>query len=295
MDKKQIQILDTCIKCLKCVEVCPRYIFELQEKKIIINEKSIHCHDCGHCLAVCPTDSIIHRMITHSLEEDFPPVDQIPSYEEFLELVRQRRSIRLFTKKEVKEKDIEKLIELGQYAPSGHNERKVQYTIIRGRKQIEYLLGSLITFFRKTRKQLNNPFFLLFAYLIGKKKIVRKAKKSLFRLESHINFWEKGEDKVFHQSSTLLLLHTDQRISTPVEDCNIAAQNILLGAQTLGLGATYIGYLVKSWNNSKEIRKIINLPRDHKLYACIALGYPKNKFKRLVPRPKPLIHELSLN
>ena len=283
-----IEVQENCIGCSKCVEVCPRYLFTIENKKAVITNFD-PCHDCGHCLAICPVDAIIHhRIIKNSLEEDFPPVGKTLSYDEILETIRQRRSIRRFTDKKVSDEDIAKLIQLGRYAPSGHNHCRVSYTIINDRKEIEWILENMIQLFKKMKKQLNSKIISFLAILAGKGKFFAQARRNLYRLESHIYHWEKGIDKVLHYSSTVILIHVD-KTGSPIEDCNIAAQNIMLGAPTLGLGATYIGYLLKSWENSEKIREIINLPEGHTLYACLAIGYPKNKFKRLVPRPEPRI------
>ena len=157
------------------------------------------------------------------------------------------------------------------------------------RKELEFLIENMIVFYKKTKKKLNSSIWNFLALIIGKRKFFSKAKKSLYRLESHIEFWEKGVDKVLHHASTLVLIHTHKDTSAPKEDCNIAAQNIALGAPTLGLGATFIGYVQKSWENSKKIREIIELPKDHLLYAVLAVGYPKNNYRRLVSRPEPVV------
>ena len=285
-----ITITDDCIGCGNCADVCPRYIFEVVEKKARTNENLFRCHDCGHCVSVCPENAINHqRLIVNTIDDDFPKKGKTMSYEQVLETIRQRRSIRYFSNKKVTKEQIQQLINLGRYAPTGHNDRAVCYTIINDRKQLENLLNSMISFFKKLKKQLKNPFWNLIAILVGKGGTVKRAKKSLYRLDSHIEHWEKGIDKVLHYSSTLILIHTHKDTSAPKEDCNIAAQNIALGAPTLGLGATFIGYVQKSWENSKEIKQILNLPKEHVLYACLAIGYPKNKYRRLVPRPKPSI------
>ena len=288
--KPNIEILNTCIACKNCVDVCPRYIFEIDDKKVVTNQNLFRCHDCGHCVAVCPENAIIHhRMLENSLDDDFPLKGKKITYEQVLETIRQRRSIRCFTKKQVTQEEIDKLIELGRFAPTGHNDRKVSYTIINDREQLEFLLDNMIELFKKLKKQLTSKMWNTLAILVGKKKFFELAKKSLYRLESHIEHWEKGIDKVLHYSSTLLLIHAPVETSSPIEDCNIAAQNIALGATTLGLGATFIGYVQKSWENSKRIREIINLPENHILFACLAVGYPKNEYRRLVPRPEPLV------
>ncbi|MCG3215570.1 MAG: nitroreductase family protein [Candidatus Heimdallarchaeota archaeon] len=284
----KIEILDTCIACKNCVDVCPRYIFEIENKKAVTNQNLFRCHDCGHCVAVCSEDAIIHhRLIENALEEDFPRKGKKITYEQVLETIRQRRSIRCFSKKKVTKEQINQLITLGRYAPTGHNERKVCYTIINDRKELEFLLDNMIELFKKLKKQLNSKLWNLLAGLTGKREFFTLAKKNLYRLESHIANWEKGIDTVLHYSSTLFLIHAHEETSVPIEDCNIAAQNIALGAPTLGLGATFLGYVQKSWGYSKRIKEIINIPNNHTIYACLTVGYPKNEYKRLVPRPEP--------
>jgi nitroreductase/NAD-dependent dihydropyrimidine dehydrogenase PreA subunit len=284
-----IEIQDNCIGCGKCVDVCPRYLFSIKNKKAVITDFD-PCHDCGHCIGICPVDSIIHQRLNETtLDEDFPLIDQKLSYEEILETIRQRRSIRLFSDKKITREEIDQLIQLGRYAPTGHNSRKVCYTIIDGREDIKYILDNMIVLFKKLRSMVSNPLWMILITLLGKRETFLKVRRNLYRLNSHIYHWEKGIDKVFHNSSTLILLHAAKDVPSPIEDCNIAAQNIALGAQSLGLGSTFIGYLYKSWYYSKRIKKIIGLPKEHLLHVCLAVGTPKNKFRRLVSRPEPSV------
>ncbi|MHA1304269.1 MAG: nitroreductase family protein, partial [Candidatus Heimdallarchaeaceae archaeon] len=234
-----IVISDNCIACEKCVDICPRSIFEINKNKAVTNSNIILCHDCGHCVAICPKDAIINYRMGKSLEEDFPMISDTVSHEQALLLLRQRRSIRQFKETPLNEEQIIKLIELGKYAPTGHNTRSVAYTVVLGREKIETILEEIICFFRDTVKKLHNPLWIFLAYLFGKKNSVKKAKKNEYRLISHITNYEQGTDKIFHNAPALLLIHVDEHSATPVEDCAIAAQNIMLGAPTLNLGATF--------------------------------------------------------
>ena len=284
-----IEVLDNCIGCNSCVEVCPRYLFSLKDKKAVITNFD-PCHDCGHCVAVCYVDAIKHkRLITKSLDINFPKVEKVQNYQNTLALIRQRRSIRYFNKKKITDEQISQLIELGRFAPTGHNARKVAYTIVKEREQIEDILNEMILFFKELQKKVSSPLWNILAALAGKRKSFNQVKKNMYRINSHVTHWDKGIDKVFHNASTLILIHVTNRTAAPVEDCNIAAQNILLGAPSLGLGGTFIGYLVHSWKRSKKIKEMLDLPNEHGLYACLAIGYPKNKFKRYVPRPEPKV------
>lgn len=49
-------------------------------------------------------------------------------------------------------------------------------------------------------------------------------------------------------------------------------QNMLLAAEALGLGAVWLGQILK---NKEEVRRILALPETLDLMAVIALGYPR--------------------
>ena len=51
-------------------------------------------------------------------------------------------------------------------------------------------------------------------------------------------------------------------------------QNMLLAAHSLGLGAVWLGEILKS---EKEVRNLLGLPEKLELMAVIALGWPKHR------------------
>jgi len=48
-------------------------------------------------------------------------------------------------------------------------------------------------------------------------------------------------------------------------------QNMLLAAHGLGLGAVWLGEILK---NAGEVRKLLGLPEEMELMAVVALGHP---------------------
>lgn len=54
--KAPIFLEDPCIKCKKCIDICPANALSLSNKKIIINEKK--CIKCYCCHEVCPANAI---------------------------------------------------------------------------------------------------------------------------------------------------------------------------------------------------------------------------------------------
>ncbi len=59
-------------------------------------------------------------------------------------------------------------------------------------------------------------------------------------------------------------------------------ENMLLAAHSLGLGAVWLGEIIKS---DKEIRELLGLGDDLELMAVIALGYPARKDQKSRRRP----------
>ena len=48
-------------------------------------------------------------------------------------------------------------------------------------------------------------------------------------------------------------------------------QNILLSAHSLGIGAVWLGEILK---NKESVSKILNAPEEFELTAVLAIGYP---------------------
>lgn len=59
-------------------------------------------------------------------------------------------------------------------------------------------------------------------------------------------------------------------------------QNVLLAAHGMGLGAVWLGEILKSAN---EVRELCGLSMDMELMAVVALGYPAGKGGRVDRRP----------
>lgn len=63
IDSKRYKVIkDKCIRCRKCINLCPTKNIEYkwQKKKIIFNDK---CVNCMRCVAVCPSDAINISML----------------------------------------------------------------------------------------------------------------------------------------------------------------------------------------------------------------------------------------
>lgn len=83
----------------------------------------------------------------------------------------------------------------------------------------------------------------------------------------------------------LIALFLDHRSSydyvKDVQACGACLQNMLLAAHALGLGAVWIGEILKA---KDRVREALGAPEDCELMALLALGYPAES-PRGVRRP----------
>ena len=90
-------------------------------------------------------------------------------------------------------------------------------------------------------------------------------------------------DNFFFKGAPLVIL-VSSRSSV---DAGLASSYMELMAESLGLGVLYSGFFVMCTRLSRKLRKLISLPRGHKVVTCMVIGYPAVKYQRIVPR-KPL-------
>ncbi len=118
---------DKCTVCLNCTSVCPPQILQKGQNDRITMHHRERCVSCGHCAAVCPAGAITSHpengrlpFIVQPLPEDLPP-----EHSPFLS----KRSIRAYGEQPLDKQTIERLIEYGERAPSGHNFRGCDFWI----------------------------------------------------------------------------------------------------------------------------------------------------------------------
>ena len=82
----------------------------------------------------------------------------------------------------------------------------------------------------------------------------------------------------------LIFIAYDKTYDLSQVDCGLLGGNIILSAQSMGLGTCCLGGLIRYVNSpdGAEILKHLDFPKTHQLLYAIALGYPDE-----APKAKP--------
>ena len=178
------------------------------------------------------------------------------------EAIYTRRAVREFRAEAIDEKIIRELIDAAVQAPSAVNQQPWSFCVVRDK-------GVLA-------------------------KISREAKAHMLRsspigLVSH-HFDQILNDPnfdIFYHAPVLIVISTVTEIPWAVEDCALAAENLMLTARAAGLGTCWIGFS-QAWLGTPEGKAVLNLPAAYKPVAPIIVGHPKSA-PPPVPRKEPEI------
>lgn len=281
----EIGIRKSCIRCGRCVKVCPSGIF--RQKKAggeVVPHDVETCILCGHCVSVCPSDAVCHTA--------FPPervhaIDYaaLPSPDAVELLLKARRSNRAFSKRPVPQELLDRIVAAADLAPTASNARSLEYLVVTDAAMLrgvsEYTLGV----FEKLVKRLTNP--LVSVWL---RRLLPDAYRYVPVFRKMHREYAEGRDRILRGATALLVIHAPAASRFGAEDANLAYQNASLMAEALGVSQVYMGFVLTAvrQDRSGALPAMLGL-RGRRIAAVMALGMPEFRYPNYVVRdPAPV-------
>lgn len=270
---------ESCIRCGKCVRVCPSKIFTQPASGGEIGLQGIgSCIVCGHCVAVCPTGSVEHG--------DFPPqkvhpVDRelLPLPEQVMLLCKARRSNRAFTAKPVPEETLDRILEAAHRAPTASNLQRVAFTLVTDPEKLHAISAFTVGVFASILRKLENPLL---------KPVLKRIAPQLYGYVPHfkrlISEFDKGNDLILRGATAVILIHTPSESRFGCQDANLAYQNGSLMAESLGVAQFYTGFVCSAVEQDRNRRLAKMLGISGKIRAGMALGIPAFRYPNYIDR-----------
>lgn len=254
-----------------CVASCPLGLIEMNNRKSIpeaVSGAEEKCLNCGHCMTVCPYGALTLK--TMASEQLLPLQDDLlPEPEQIGELMRSRRSIRTYKKKEVERETINKLINTARYAPTGHNTQSVRWLVIDNSEEIRRLAGLIIEWFR---------------YLIKEQSPLAQQ----FSLEYFVSGWESGTDTVLRGAPAIVVAHASKAYGAAEINSTIALTYFELAASTYGIGSCWAGVVNLAATEWKPFREALNIPETD-ICSALLFGYPKYRYHQIPKRNEAIV------
>jgi len=169
------------------------------------------------------------------------------------EAIESRRSIRRYQATAVDDKTLELVLEAARQAPSWDNTQCWQFIVVRDAGNRNKLADMLPRTNPAAKAIRGAPVVIVACAELGKAGYLDGKLSS-----------DKGDWYMF--------------------DVALAMQNLVLAAQSLGLGTVYIG-----WFDEEKTASVLNIPEGYSIVAMTPLGYPDQHPK---PRPRKKLAEI---
>lgn len=274
-----IGIRENCIRCDRCVEVCPARVFCREQGGPVEVCRPEACILCGHCVAACPVGAVAH--------EAFPPervhaADRacLPTPEQLELLLAVRRSNRVLADREVPPELLRRIVAAADRAPTASNARGLGYLVVTDPAELRRISQYTLGVFGKIARRLSNP--LLRPVL---RRIVPDAYRYLPQFERMRRDFEAGTDRILRGARAVLIIHAPKASRFAAEDANLAYENASLMAEALGVSQIYMGFVMTAHAQDREegLLRMLGL-EGRRIGAVMALGMPRFQYPNYIDR-----------
>ena len=153
-----------------------------------------------------------------------------------LETIKERSSARAYSAEKLTETEVHSIIEAGLQAPTGMNRREIHFSVISGDNPIA---GELDDELRRLRGQ------------------------------------EKQPHNFYYEAPMIIFLSAEDGFRWSKVDAGIAVQNMVLAAESLGLGTLIIGCVYDALHGEKKeyFSKALQMPEGYSFQIALAIGH----------------------
>jgi len=155
-----------------------------------------------------------------------------------LRIIRERRSCRAYKKDPIPDDILNAIIDAGLWAPTGSNKQDRHFTVIRDKAILDRM---------------------------DKLARVKLPEPALKRLTDRNN---GNPDISIHYAAPALVMLSGGEVS-----CAIAAENICIAAQSLGIGSVMLGLVLTLFENDESLARDLKIPAGMVPRLGVALGY----------------------
>lgn len=164
---------------------------------------------------------------------------------ETIKTLLNRRSIRAYKPEQIKDEELQLILEGGRFAPSAINEQPWLFTVVQNKELLHKL---------------------------------NEACKDAFIKSGNPRFAERAKDEsfnVFYNSPTLIIVSAEEKTIAPQIDSALALENMFLAAESIGVGSCWI-HAIAGILNSEEgrgLRSELGISDEYMAYCSGSFGY----------------------
>lgn len=185
---------------------------------------------------------------------------------EVMETIMHRRAIRRFEAMQIEEPVLQQILQAGIYAPSAGGRQGVLFAVCQD-IEVNERLG-------KIKRANSNPQMATASHYVSKEQPSIADDSNL--------------KNAFYDAPTVITMFAPKNFLFAAEDCAVAAENMMLVADSFGVGSCYIG---QGWTAfadpyGQEILRRWGIRTDYYAVMQLLLGYPREGDQHPTPKAR---------
>lgn len=180
---------------------------------------------------------------------------------ETIKVILGRRSIRLYKQKQVDEAALQTIMEAAIHAPSAMNAQRWYFAVVQDKALLDRMVEAV-------RENVMNS---------GPEVMKQRVSDPRYH--------------TFYHAPTVVMIFADEKHRFGQIDCGLAAENIALAAESLGIGSCVMTSPGLAFAGSKgdELKKELGVPQGYSFVCAVALGYMDGEKPATPPRNRDVI------
>jgi nitroreductase len=184
---------------------------------------------------------------------------------EVLATIKKRRSVRSFKEDQITDQELQTVLTAGFYAPTAGNQQLWHFTVIQNKELLQQLNVSA----KEGAAQSDNEHL---------QQIVKNEKFN-----------------IFYGAPTVVLVSGREDGMAIEADCAAATQNILLAAESIGLGSCWVNLTLFAFGGDKgaQFKQQLGVPAGYKPFSSVVLGYKRIETVNVPARKENLLNYIK--
>ncbi len=183
---------------------------------------------------------------------------------EVMSTIMERTSIRCFQQRQIEADCLEEIIQAGLWAPNAGSRQAAKVVVIQN-EEINEKLGQINRqIFGPARNHAQNG---------GETSQVSIADDSSIK-------------SAFYGAPTVIAIFAPDNYPNAVQDCVVAAENMILAAWSMGIGSCYVARGERTFQSDlgKTLTEKWGITEEYQCHVLLPMGYPDGKVGKRNPR-----------
>lgn len=180
---------------------------------------------------------------------------------ETIKVIMNRRSVRQYKEKQIGDKEMQAVMEAAIHAPSAMNAQRWYFVVVRNKGLLDRMVD------------------------IIKENVMNSGPEMMKQRVSDPRY------HTFYHAPTVVMIFADEKHRFAQIDCGLAAENIALAAESLGISScvmTSPGLLFAS-EKGNAMKKELGVPEGYNFVCAISLGYMDGEKPAVPPKNKDVV------